>query len=248
MRRARQRRWLIAALCALGLGLLVVSGVRWGDSSLFPPRSDDTVAILVVSNGFHSGLIIPRRILGEIAGQDGFGALIGVTTRFGHYDWLEVGWGEERFYREVPSLRSMNWWLGLRALFAPGNRSVMHVVGIEGDPRGPMAGADLVRLVLSRAGFSRLAAQLDRTFARGPDGRPVDLGPGLYGPSLFFRAIGTFGLFNLCNHWTARLLDAAGVPMSPLAATLPRGLIWDLKLRSGRSLEPDALPVPVETQ
>jgi hypothetical protein len=62
---------------------------------------------------------------------------------------------------------------------------------------------------------------------------PEELGPGLYGTSLFFRANGTFHLFHVCNHWIADLLDAAGVPTAPLLATLPSGLLLDLKWRSG---------------
>ena len=75
--------------------------------------------------------------------------------------------------------------------------------------------------------------KLDATFARGGDGRPEELGPGLYGPSLFFRANGTFHIFNVCNHWLAGLLDAAGVPTAPVLATLPFGLLLDLEWRSG---------------
>jgi hypothetical protein len=36
----------------------------------------------------------------------------------------------------------------------------------------------------------------------------------------------------VCNHWIAGLLDAAGVPTSPVLATLPYGLILDLRWRS----------------
>jgi Protein of unknown function (DUF2459) len=74
---------------------------------------------------------------------------------------------------------------------------------------------------------------LDSSFARGKDNlMPEELGPGLYGTSLFFRANGAFHLFNVCNHWIARLLDAAGVPTAPVLATLPFGLLLDLRWRS----------------
>ena len=59
------------------------------------------------------------------------------------------------------------------------------------------------------------------------------LGPGLYGPSLFFRGVETFHAFNVCNHWVAALLAAAGVPTAPVIATLPQGLLIDLTWRSG---------------
>ena len=106
--------------------------------------------------------------------------------------------------------------------------------------------SDLVRIDLGAAGFERLAEKLDATFARGPDGlRPEELGPGLYGASLFFRANGAFHLFNVCNHWIAGLLDAAGVPTAPVLATLPFGLLLDLEWRSNLvRLPPSPVSVP----
>lgn len=244
MRPRRVRRGLLTGAAAALLSLLVLAlGIRWGDPALYPPGpGEETVTVFLISNGFHSGLVLPRAEAGEVAGRDREGAVLAVATRFAAYRWIETGWGDDRFYRTVPTLGGIDWLLGLRALFRPGNLSVMHVVGVEEDPRETFRGSDIVRLDLSPAGFGRLVATLDRSFARDQGGIPQDLGPGLYGPSLFYRAAGTFSIFNLCNHWTARLLDAAGVPVSPLFATLPRGLILDLKLRSGLSAEPRDLP------
>jgi Protein of unknown function (DUF2459) len=108
------------------------------------------------------------------------------------------------------------------------------VVGLNDDPRRAFPYADLRSLRLSDAGFGRLLAKVDASFVRGPDGRIAqDLGPGLYGPSLFFHAAGHFNIFNVCNHWVADALDAAGVPTAPVAAILPVGLFLDLRWRSG---------------
>ncbi len=89
----------------------------------------------------------------------------------------------------------------------------------------------MVRIELSQEGFARLLDRLEASFA--PATPLQDLGPGLYGPSLFFRGADTFHIFNVCNHWVARLLSAAGLPTAPVLATMPRGLLLDLKLRSG---------------
>lgn len=245
----RGRRLTAAGAACLGLLVLAtLLGVRWGDPSLYPAKTEPGIPVFLVSNGYHSGLILPRPDLARMAGRGDAAAVLSVATRFAHYDWIEAGWGEDRFYRAVPNAASMDWSLAVRALFKPGNLSVLHVVGIEGDPRGPFRGADLVALHLSEAGFLRLVSLLDASFARDAGGLPQDLGPGLYGPSLFYRATGAFWLANLCNHWTARLLDAAGVPVAPLLATLPRGLVLDLEWRSHLRREPDTLPVSAGTQ
>ncbi len=167
----------------------------------------------------------------------------GDGARFAAYPWLEVGWGDEGFYRDVPTVASLNVGLALRALFRPGNPSVVQVVGVQGEPPAVFRHSDIVRLDLTEAGFVRLAAKVDATFFQPAGGKGPDaLGPGLYGASLFFRAVGAFHIFNVCNHWIADLLDAAGIPTVRLLATLPAGLLLDLKWRAGNGVLPRLQP------
>jgi uncharacterized protein (TIGR02117 family) len=227
----------------VGYGLLIASGLivlatvattRWGDRSLWPPVPHaPTVTVFVVSHGYHAGIVLPRAALAEQERRQGLGGLGVLAARFTEYEQLEIGWGDESFYRAVPTAESLTVGLALRALFLPGNPSVLHVVGVKSDPRAMFVHSDIVRIELLEAGFDRLAGELAATIAPDPSGQPEDLGPGLYGPSLFFRANGSFHLLNVCNHWIARLLDAAGVPTAPVLATLPQGLLLDLKWRSG---------------
>jgi len=233
---------LAVALVIATLLAATLATARWGDAMLWPPPpGEPTVEIFVVNHGYHSGVVLPRRALADQASRRGLSALGMVATRFADFERLEFGWGEEAFYRQVPTVGSVTAPLALRALLRPGNASVVHVVGVRGHPRTAFPHSDLVRLKLSPAGFERLADKLDASFARDAEGRVREpIGPGLYGTSLFFHATGTFHLFHVCNHWTADLLDAAGVPTAPVVATLPAGLLLDLEWRSG--LEP--LPRP----
>jgi uncharacterized protein (TIGR02117 family) len=233
--------WIAVRRVGLGLAIgaclfvaAVIGSARWGDRSLWPPAvGAPATEVFVVSHGYHAGIVVPRVALAEQGSRRGLSALGYIAKRFAGYDRLEIGWGDESFYREVPALESLTVALALRALLRPGNPSVLHVVGIGDDPRAKFSNSDLVRIDLGEAGFERLADKLDATFAHGPDGfRPEKLGPGLYGESLFFRANGAFHLFNVCNHWIAGLLDAAGVPTAPVLATLPFGLLLDLEWRS----------------
>jgi uncharacterized protein (TIGR02117 family) len=171
--------------------------------------------------------------MAELAAQRGLAALVAVGQRFAAYPWLEVGWGDEEFYRSVPDAVSATLALTLRALFRPGNSSVVHVVGLSRQPREAFPLSDIIKLELSKEGFTRLLARLDASFARNASGMPEVLGQGLYGMSLFYRAVDAFYIFNVCNHWVARLLSAAGVPTAPVPATLPQGLFFDLQWRAG---------------
>ena len=222
---------------AIILGALIVAVVvtaRPGDAALYPPAPGaPSVEIMLSHNGYHSGVLLPRAAVATLASQRGYGALIAVTTRFAAYRWLEIGRGEETFYREVPTpgaaVRHAD--VALRALFRPGNAAVLHVVGAS-DPRIAFPEAHLASLDLSEPGFARLVATLDASFARDDGGLPQDRGPGLYGPSRFYGAVGTFNLRHVCTRWVADLLDAAGVPTAPVLAVMPQGLFLDLAVRS----------------
>ena len=153
------RRW--AKGLAIGFGVLalfavwMIAGAVWitarpADPMLWPPRQDAPgVDIIIVSNGYHAGVTLPRAALAELAGSRGYPALIAVTQRFAAYDWLEFGWGEREFYRAVPTVGDLTLGLALRALFRPGNESVLHVVGVN-DAVQAYVSAQRVRVPLSR--------------------------------------------------------------------------------------------------
>ncbi|GGC55254.1 DUF2459 domain-containing protein [Chelatococcus reniformis] len=228
-------RRLAAAAALVGAGLVFLGWLTStpANPALYPAADERAVTIYVVGRAYHSGLLLPRAALLEAARHGAFPAVTAVATRFAAYSWIEVGWGEERFYRQVPSIDRLDWRLALSALLRPGNAAVLHVVGVGDDPRAAFPDDDLGALTLSAEGFLGLITELERSFGRDAQGQPLALGAGVYGPSLFFRATGTFNLFNVCNHWTARLVGAAGVPTAPLLAILPAGLALYLEQRAG---------------
>lgn len=222
---------LLLALLTLGGAALVTA--RPSDPALWPPPRDaPTIEAIVVSNGYHAGIVLPRAAIAELASERGYPALIAVTQRFAAYGWIEFGWGDREFYQSVPTPGDLSLRLALRALFLPGNATVLHVVGLAHDPAQVFAG-DFVRVPLSRDGFDRMLAQLDATFVPPQGGALPDLGRGLYGPSLFYPARGTFSILHVCNHWVGDLLGAAGLPTAPVLATLPAGLMLNLRWRAG---------------
>ncbi len=240
MRLLRRLGWILTGLAAALLALTFWTA-RPGDPALFPPRDADAVGVALVSHGWHSGLVLRRE---DLTGEGTGTALRNLATRFRAYDALEFGWGEARFYRATPTLAAFDWRLALAALFTPGGSDgVIQVVGLAQPARTSFPQADIVPIRLSRQGIARLRARLEASF-RLIDGQPADLGPGLYGPSLFYAAEGRFSFTHVCNHWAAGLLNAAGVPVTPVLDTHPAGLLADLRWRAGLSAQagPEAEP------
>jgi uncharacterized protein (TIGR02117 family) len=230
---------------AVGLGVLLLFAV-WmiggaafitahpADPMLWPPRPDGgSVEIVVVSNGYHAGVALPRATLADYASGRGYPALIAVTQRFAAFEWIEFGWGDREFYRSTPTPGDLQVSLALRALFWPGNETVVHVVGLDREPERAFVETDVVRVTLSRNGFDQMLQKLDATFVPPWSGTLTDLGRGLYGPSLFYPATGTFSFMHVCNHWVDDLLGAAGLPTAPVLATIPAGLMLNLRWRAG---------------
>ena len=143
-----------------------------------------------------------------------------------------VGWGDQKFYEAQDGLTFARVLDGLRALFAPGNRSVVH---LEGDPRyPPQAWRNGVHpIAVSSAGLAAMLARIDRAFAPGPAGQPLGSPVPRDPDEMFFASGENFSLIHICNHWTAQVLNAGGLPVTPVLDTLPAGLWFDLRLRAG---------------
>jgi uncharacterized protein (TIGR02117 family) len=232
----------LAAFLAVAVSLLALAYLSSiPEAPELKPVPGEGIAISIADHGYHAGIVLPREPLLRAAEASRSTALIAILSRFETYPWIEIGWGDEGFYRKVPALEFAAVPEIARALFGPGNVSVLHVVGLDQKPREFFPVADILTLHLSEQGLARLSAEIERTAVAVDSGQPEDLGPGLYGPSLFFRANGFYHAANNCNQWIARLVGAAGVPVSLLPAAFSGGLLADLRLRANAWIE---VPLP----
>lgn len=201
--------------------LVTTCTARPGDPTLFPPRpGEPTVSIFLIDNGYHTDIALPGDLLARTGG-DTAKAAQSLTPNA----WVLVGWGDARFYVETGP------WLdrapdGLRALFAPGNRSVIRLIGVSKNPL-LLYGDGVVEVKVSRQGFEQMVARIDRSFAPGSQPADAPRTPN----RVFFRSVETFSILHLCNHWTGEVLNAGGLGVTPVLATFTPGLRFDLWLR-----------------
>ena len=156
--------------------------------------------IWVVSNGWHSGIVLARPDIPE--------SVIPEIADFPQARFFEFGWGDAEFY----PAREAGAWLALRAAF-PGP-AVMHVAGLPDHPARIWPQVTILPFAMNAEALSRLLVFLRNSFDRAGAGRAAASARGIYPFSLFYPATGRFHLFNNCNTWTAQALTAMGLGAS----------------------------------
>lgn len=226
-------RWIRIALLVLGglaltFVLAVVATARRGDPAVYPPKAgEEGVPVYVVRNWLHASLAVPAEALRQRPGP-----AAAALERLPESEWVLLGWGDAKHFRERGETRYRAFDL-VRSLVVLDNASVVSMDPEARTPSPQTIGRKVVKLTLSRRGFDRLVDRLDASFTLDRRGAPVAAGRGRDPDSLFFYSPEGADFAHACNHWIADLLDAAGVPTTPVVDTITAGLAWDLRLRAG---------------
>ena len=215
-------RHLIAAVAWL------VSVVSLAACDALPPLlpPDDgprTHAVRVVSNGWHTAIVIGRAELVATG-------LLPEADDFPDAVFLEFGWGDRVYY----PAREKTLGMALDAALT-GTPAVMHLTGLARPPELTYADAEVIPVALSQVEFRQLVGAIAEDFERPGGERAAPVSRGLYPHSKFYNAHGTFYLFNTCNTWTARMLRAGGVNLSPSGVVTADDLV--ARLRAAVSLD-----------
>lgn len=204
--------------CFFTLILVLLSACTQAVKGLYPPplHAAENKTVYVVGNGWHTGIIAAAGDLPQ--------ALAGMLWQDPQPPaYVEFGWGDEGFYQTQRITSGM----ALKAILWPTD-TVLHVVYFAQNPRIVFAPLHLIRVELSAAGFKRMMDFIAASFARDGENRSVELGPGIYGNSRFYRARGTYHAFNTCNSWTAKAVRAAGFPITVLYALTADNVFYQL--------------------
>lgn len=190
----------LALLLCLCLSLLYPARAESAQAPPAPVEDEPRATIYVIGQGWHAGLAIRRADIPP--------GLIPESADFPAADYLELGWGDREYYQaDNPGL-----WLTLKAGLWP-SAGVLHVVGIHGAVADRFGGFEILRFDVARSGVVKLADFIHSSFARDGAAKATPIGLGRGRDSLFYPANGTFHVFNTCNTWTARALEAVGYPI-----------------------------------
>jgi hypothetical protein len=92
---------------------------------------------------------------------------------------------------------------------------------------------EVIERVVTARGLRRAVDAITATHVHDAQGRPIDLGPALYGPSRLCASRESFHLFRTCNVWTAMILREASMAVNPALTLTSSGLFRLLRRLAG---------------
>jgi hypothetical protein len=206
------------SLRAILFGLLTLAGC----ADPPPPDPGPPVAtIYVVERGWHTDIGLPAR---------GLGPLRPFEHEFPGARFFVFGFGEKNYLQA----RDPTPGLMLRALF-PGEGLIL-VTALNASPAQAFAAYRVLARPISADGLERLTRFIAASIEWTAAGRPRLAAQGPYDGSLFYASRVSYSLFDTCNTWTARALQAAGEPVSAAGVITASQLLDQLAPASDRAL------------
>jgi uncharacterized protein (TIGR02117 family) len=191
----RLLRRLAIAVAVPVVVLLLYAGAGFGLGAI--PTGDPSPAgpieLAIVSNPFHTDLVLPAAEWREALGLPP------------EAQYIAIGWGARSFYAETPKLEDLKLSTVLKAL-SGSDPATIHVTWLRGQV---LLGGDVHPLPVTAAQAAALAAYVRSWF----DPAAPERIPGLaYGSDdMFFKARGHWTPFTTCNEWLAQGLRRAGI-------------------------------------
>lgn len=193
----------LAALPAVA-GMLVLAGCAsvhdLPDGAGLPAEAAPHTIYLIQSD-WHTALLFEGRTILARSAK--------LRRDFHDHRYMIVGWGDgEYFVEDHP-----RWSKAVKAMVAS-DYPALQAAGSDTNPPSGMTPHASIALAVTERGYRQLAAYIDQSIAADADGNPVYLGKPQPNLNLFYKATGSYGLFNNCNSWVVGALRAAELPVS----------------------------------
>jgi uncharacterized protein (TIGR02117 family) len=206
----------------LGLLLVVPTFIPLGGKP-----EQEGVEIFLVSNDIHIEFILPART--DIFDWQAFTGLSEYALGEDDARWIEIGWGDRRFYFEMPTWDGLTFELAFSALFLPGP-SVMHIGYAKTHPRQRTS---IRPISISREAYAELVKNILQTFQIDDEQPLLIPGKGYTINDNFYAAKGSYSFLRTCNVWTAEMLGTINL-RRPLWSPTKYGLerMWPVASQS----------------
>ncbi len=218
---------LIAKRVALAILLLFGTYVLICLVGLWPINSDfvqtlDGVEVHIVSNSVHADVVFPIQ-----NGQKNWREIFGNECFEGdckNANCIAIGWGDRAFFLDTPTWADLKISTAANAMLLP-TETVMHVALTKIENYPPES---CRRIMVSQDQYERMVRSALASFARDDNDQMIQIPDRSYGINdAFFKAKGSYHLFNTCNSWVGYVMRQSGVK-TPLVTTMPMTPLWYL--------------------
>lgn len=177
--------------------------------------------IYLISNEIHVGVVVP--LSNKVFNWEPFIINEYFSDLAQEMQWVEFGWGDRRFYFEMPTWDHFTLGLAADALFLP-DPAVMHV----GLILPPSSSSNVRRVRISFKTYEMMVKVIQSWFVL-KNGKPILIPGKGYSPlDNFFEAHGSYSIIKTCNTWTSDIFAESGL-RHPLWSPTKYGLeyIWN---------------------
>ena len=209
-------KWLLGAIMAFSAsfaGLAFVSVLFPTDGRVQSPIADSPIYLCA---GFvHTDFAVPL----ALARSEDFGPVAPfVSENYPEDTFVLLGWGDYRFFTEVPTFADLRPGIALGALTGK------HATAVRVQLIRQNSLRDFCRkLPLDRKGQAAIAAHIRETLAA-----PQTILPASEIGLTYLAANRRYGLFQTCNDWTSEALRKAGLPAARWHAPFAFSVTWPL--------------------
>lgn len=175
-------------------------------------NSTKEITIYVVSQGWHSSLIIPNDCIAESSWPPDY--------PYNQYDHLSIGWGDTDYYQN----KGFNFWYATKAAVWP-TASTLHLKAFNQMLNIKPLVDDIISLEITKENYINLCRFLQDQFKIDQENKFIPQGPGLYSNSHFFASNEKYSAFSNSNVWTAKALNEAGFDLNPAIYLTQKSLI-----------------------
>lgn len=173
-------------------------------------------SIFIVQEGWHTGIVLETTTIPD--------SLWNGINQFQHYNYLDIGWGDEAFYQEP----GINVLLAFRAILFP-TQSVIRIHGFRTDPVLYYESyASLFKLKVTQEQYYNLIRYIANSFIRNEDGKII-LSKLQGNSNNYYLSKKYYHLFRTCNTWVCLALKESSIPVRSSGILTRQQLIRQLK-------------------
>jgi len=165
----------------------------------YSPNNSSNYQIYFIKQNWHTAIVFDVNDLDSQTFRE--------FNYFKDYRMTDIGWGDEEFY-QYPGFDSG---LAFKALFYP-TPSTLRVEGLNLSKEEYFNLSEIViELVITDEQFKKICDYINKTFLEDDAGNTSILSRSGAGKIIFYKANGSYHLFNTCNTWLAKGLKEAGI-------------------------------------